>query len=62
MTTTTASAASDVAVVPALFEAFAHGDPAAFADRLDPDATWHHRSDDRLGGVHRGRQNHGVPR
>lgn len=53
--TTTTSAASDVAVVRALFEAFAHGDLAAFADRLDPDATWNHRNDDRLGGIHRGR-------
>jgi ketosteroid isomerase-like protein len=53
--TTTTSAASDVAAVRALFEAFAHGDLAAFADRLDPEATWHHRNDDRLGGVHRGR-------
>ena len=55
MTTTTTSAASDVAAVRALFEAFSHGDLAAFADRLDPEATWHHRNDDRLGGVHRGR-------
>jgi ketosteroid isomerase-like protein len=55
MTTTTASAASDVATVRALFEAFGHGDLAAFADRLDSDATWNHRNDDRLGGVHRGR-------
>jgi uncharacterized protein len=52
---TTTSAASDVAVVRAMFEAFANGDLAAFADRLDPDATWHHRNDDRLGGVHRAR-------
>jgi ketosteroid isomerase-like protein len=55
MTTTTTSAAADIAAVRALFEAFAHGDLAAFADRLDPDATWHHRNDDRLGGIHRGR-------
>jgi ketosteroid isomerase-like protein len=56
MTTTTTTAASDVAVVRALFEAFAHGDLEAFADRLDPTATWHHRNDDRLGGIHRGRE------
>jgi ketosteroid isomerase-like protein len=58
MTTTaapTTSADSDIAVVRTLFEAFAHGDLAAFADRLDPAATWHHRNDDRLGGIHRGR-------
>jgi ketosteroid isomerase-like protein len=53
MTTTTAS--SDVATVRAHFEAFGHGDLAAFAARLDPDATWNHRNDDRLGGIHRGR-------
>jgi ketosteroid isomerase-like protein len=55
MTPSTTSAASDVAVVRSLFEAFGRGDLAAFADRLDPDATWNHRNDDRLGGVHRGR-------
>lgn len=54
--TITTSAESDVAVVRALFEAFAHGDLAAFADRLDPTATWHHRNEDRLGGVHEGRE------
>jgi len=56
MTTTTTSppAPAGVAVVQAMFEAFAHGDMGAFADRLHPDATWHHRNDDRLGGVHRG--------
>ena len=52
---TTTSADADVAVVRTLFEAFAHGDLGAFAGRLDPDATWHHRNDDRLGGIHRGR-------
>jgi ketosteroid isomerase-like protein len=55
MTTTTSSAASDVATVRGLFEAFGQGDLAGFAARLRPDATWHHRNDDRLGGVHRGR-------
>jgi ketosteroid isomerase-like protein len=54
--TITSSAQSNVAVVRALFEAFAHGDLAAFADRLAPTATWHHRNQDRLGGVHEGRE------
>jgi ketosteroid isomerase-like protein len=53
--TTTTTAGADLAVVRALFEAFAQGDLAAFADGLEPDATWNHRNDDRLGGIHRGR-------
>ncbi|WP_028062792.1 nuclear transport factor 2 family protein [Solirubrobacter soli] len=55
MTTTTSSATADLAVVGALFDAFARGDLATFAERLAPDATWNHRNDDRLGGVHHGR-------
>jgi ketosteroid isomerase-like protein len=54
MTTITAAEA-DLTVVRVLFEAFAQGDLAAFADRLEPDATWNHRNDDRLGGIHHGR-------
>jgi ketosteroid isomerase-like protein len=55
-TTTTAATAADadVAVVRSGFEAFANGDIAAFAAMFHPDATWDHRNDDRLGGVHRG--------
>jgi ketosteroid isomerase-like protein len=53
MTTDTAAGA-DVAVVRAGFEAFATGDLAAFADMFQADATWNHRNDDRLGGVHHG--------
>jgi uncharacterized protein len=49
-TTTT----TDVDVVRALFGAFATGDLAALSDLLADDATWHHRNDDRLGGIHRG--------
>jgi ketosteroid isomerase-like protein len=45
---------SDVALVRAGFEAFAKGDLAAFADLFRSDATWNHRNDDRLGGVHEG--------
>ena len=55
-TISTATAAHpDVAVVRAGFEAFANGDVAAFGAMFRDDATWHHRNDDRLGGVHRGR-------
>jgi ketosteroid isomerase-like protein len=52
---TATAADADVAVVRAGFEAFADGDVAAFGDMFRPDATWNHRNDDRLGGVHRGR-------
>jgi ketosteroid isomerase-like protein len=54
MTTTTAAHA-EVAVVRAGFEAFAKGDVAAFGAMFHPEATWNHRNDDRLGGIHRGR-------
>jgi ketosteroid isomerase-like protein len=53
-TTTAAPADHDVAVVRSGFEAFAKGDLAAFAALFHPDATWNHRNDDRLGGVHDG--------
>ena len=45
---------SDIAVVQAGFEAFGRGDLSAFADQFHPDATWNHRNDDRLGGIHQG--------
>jgi len=45
---------SEVDVVRAVFEAFAHADLAALGELLHADATWNHRNDDRLGGVHRG--------
>jgi ketosteroid isomerase-like protein len=54
MTTTTAADA-DIAVVRGGFEAFATGDLAAFGEMFEAGATWHHRNDDRLGGVHHGR-------
>ena len=47
-------ATSDIAVVRAGFEAVARGDLAAFSDTFHPDATWNHRNNDRLGGVHHG--------
>ena len=52
--TTETTTATDVAVVRAGFEAFAGGDIAGFADMFAPDATWNHRNDDRLGGIHQG--------
>jgi ketosteroid isomerase-like protein len=59
MTTTTAGTAStvtltDTDVVRAVFQAFAAADIAALGGLLHADATWHHRNDDRLGGVHHG--------
>lgn len=53
MTIATA-ADTDIAVVRAGFDAFRTGNLAAFADRFHPDATWNHRNDDRLGGIHHG--------
>ena len=46
--------ASDADVIRAGFAAFAAGDLASFAESYHPDATWNHRNDDRLGGVHEG--------
>jgi ketosteroid isomerase-like protein len=45
---------TDVDVVRAVFEAFANADMAALGELLHPGATWNHRNDDRLGGVHHG--------
>jgi ketosteroid isomerase-like protein len=53
MTTNTATD-TDVDVVRAVFEAFANADLAALGELLHPGATWNHRNDDRLGGVHHG--------
>jgi ketosteroid isomerase-like protein len=50
----TQTATSDIAVVRAGFEAVARRDLAAFSDMFHADATWNHRNDDRLGGVHKG--------
>ena len=54
--TGTASPATltDTDVVRAVFGAFANADVASLGGRLHADATWHHRTDDRLGGVPRG--------
>ena len=53
MTTDTARN-TDIDLVRAGFEAFGRGDLAAFADLFHHDATWNHRNDDRLGGIHTG--------
>jgi ketosteroid isomerase-like protein len=52
--TTDTAAATDVAVVRSVFEAFATRDLAAIGDLFHNDATWNHRNDDRLGGIHHG--------
>lgn len=52
--TTDTTKTTDVSVVNAGFEAFAGGDVAGFAAMFNPDATWNHRNEDRLGGVHQG--------
>jgi ketosteroid isomerase-like protein len=54
MTTQTISEAH-VAVIQAGFAAVAARDLDGFGDMFHPDATWNHRNDDRLGGVHEGR-------
>jgi len=56
MTTASATANPDVAVVRGGFEAFGKGDMGAFAAMFAPDATWNHRNPDRLGGIHEGRE------
>ena len=51
----TTTEAADIGIVRSGFEALAGGDIAGFADMFHADATWNHRNDDRLGGLHRGR-------
>jgi len=51
---TDTAAGTDVAVVRSVFEAFATRDLAAISDLFHNDATWNHRNDDRLGGLHYG--------
>jgi ketosteroid isomerase-like protein len=53
-TTQMTDAQADIAAVRAGFDAVARRDLAAFADGFHPDATWNHRNDDRLGGIHHG--------
>jgi ketosteroid isomerase-like protein len=53
---TTATTTTDADAVRAGFEAFAEGDLATFGALFHEDATWNHRNDDRLGGIHAGRE------
>jgi hypothetical protein len=53
--TSATTALDDVTAVRNGFEAFAKGDLDAFLAAFKPDATWNHRNDDTLGGVHAGR-------
>jgi ketosteroid isomerase-like protein len=52
--TTDTTQTTDITLVRAGFEAFAAGDVPGFTGMFHPDATWNHRNDDRLGGVHAG--------
>ncbi len=52
--TTSPATDTDVNVVRAVFGAFANGDLAALGELFHADATWNHRNDDRLDGVHHG--------
>jgi len=53
MTASTAQA-TDTDVVRAVFQAFANADTAMLGELMHPGATWDHRNDDRLGGIHQG--------
>jgi ketosteroid isomerase-like protein len=53
-TRTANTAADDVDVIRAGFQAVAAGDMAGFAAMFHDDASWNHRNDDRLGGVKAG--------
>ena len=52
--TTSNTTFTDADVVRAVFQAFADADLGALGGLLHADATWHHRNDDPLGGVHCG--------
>jgi ketosteroid isomerase-like protein len=51
---TQTTADNDITTVRAGFAAVANRDLAAFGDLFHTDATWNHRNNDRLGGVHHG--------
>ena len=55
MSTTESATRTDEAIVRAGFDAFARGDMEGFGALFHADASWNHRNDDRLGGVHRDR-------
>jgi ketosteroid isomerase-like protein len=50
----TITTVSDADVVRSVFAAFAARDVPALHELFHPDATWNHRNQDRLGGIHRG--------
>ena len=52
--TTDTVASADIDVIRSVFAAFARGDLAAIGDLFHPDASWNHRNQDRLGGIHQG--------
>ena len=52
--TTNMATNTGVDIVRAVFEAFENTDVAALGELLHADATWNHRNNDRLGGVHHG--------
>ena len=51
---TTSATLTDTDAVRAVFQAFADADLAPLDGLLHADATWHHRNDDPLGGIHHG--------
>jgi len=51
---TTSTTFTDTDVVRAVFQAFADADLGALGGLLHAEATWHHRNDDPLGGIHQG--------
>jgi ketosteroid isomerase-like protein len=53
--TDTLTPTTDAQAVIAGFEALGRGDMETFAAGFHQDATWNHRNDDRLGGIHAGR-------
>jgi len=53
MTASTAKL-TDADLVGAVFQAFTSADTAALGELLHPGATWNHRNDDPLGGMHQG--------
>jgi ketosteroid isomerase-like protein len=48
------AASADTSLVRSVFAAFAAGDLAAIGRLFHLDATWNHRNQDRLGGLHHG--------
>jgi ketosteroid isomerase-like protein len=53
-TTEGATVTTDVDTVRAVFGAFAQRDLDALGNLFHDDATWNHRNDDRMGGIHHG--------